>query len=328
MTTAEKLLKDAFGDQRVKTHEPMAHHTSIRTGGPAELYLEVEWTEDLFTAFSIASDHGLQITVLGSGTSVLVSDNGVAGLVLKNNCRKFELMSMIGKVRNNEVAVDKAYVYAEGGALMNSVVRYVIEQGYGGLEYALGLPGTVGGALTTNASYPPSGFSIADQVRKARILKKTGEIADVGPDYFHFQPQRSNIPETGDIVLSVMFALTPMHQGLLWQRGDEALAFRTKWEESQEKQHMPNTYRTIAISKTETLVHKTPLPDIDYLLTHSGLLGSKYGDMVLCKDNPHFIINCGEGKTADAIALLETVKKKIKAKYTIDVDVQMKQIGV
>jgi UDP-N-acetylmuramate dehydrogenase len=326
MTPTEKLLKDAFGEQRVKTHEPMSKHTSLHTGGLAELYVEVEKTEDLFTAVTIAADHDVPITILGSGTSALVSDNGIAGLVIKNNCRKFELLSMVGKVRNQQIAVDKAYVYAEAGALMNSVVRYVIEQGYGGLEYALGLPGTVGGALTTNASYPPANFSIGDRVHKAKVLKPTGEIAEVGQEYFHFQLQKSTLIETGDIVLSVMFALTPSQQSLLWQRGDEALAFRTSFEK--EGQHRPSTYRVITISKTETLVHNSPLPDVSFLLSHSGLLESKHGAMMLCKDNPNFIINCGEGKTSDVIGLLSDIKQKIKAKYTIDVDVQMKQIGL
>lgn len=325
MKLVEKLLKDAFGERRVKVDEAMANHTSVRTGGRADYYIEVENRTDLFKAIVIASDENIPFTILGSGTSILIGDTRLPGVVIKNNCRKFELMSMTGKVRGKSIDVDKAYVYAESGALINQVVRYVIEQGYAGLEYALGLPGTVGGALYTNASYQPAGFSIGDIVHKATILKPTGEIADVTADYFHFRPGKSNISETGDIVLSVLFALRPSQQALLWQKGEEALRFRTAWEK---EGVYPSTYRMISISETQAALAGGGLPDVPYLLSHSKLAGKMEGDVMLSKDNPYVIINCGTGRTADIIDLLTRIKKQIKTQYTVDLDIQMKQIGV
>ena len=95
---------------------------------------------------------------LGSGTRV-ESVKQIKGLVIKNLCRRFDKASVKGTIRKNEIGVENMQVYAQAGVLMNQLVRYTIEEGLSGLEYQLGLPGTVGGAIYTNAKYKPKIFA-------------------------------------------------------------------------------------------------------------------------------------------------------------------------
>ena len=245
-------LTEQFPPHKLKQKESMASHTSFHTGGLAEYFCEVDTQTELVTLIQLAREFDVPITLLGGGSFSLVSDNGIEGLVIKNKCRKFEMMSFQGKIRNRQLDVDRAFVYADSGALLNQVVRSTLDGGYEGLEYALGVPGTVGGAIAVNAEYTPQNFFIGDALYKARILTKEGIVKDVERGYFHFDPGYSNTQSTGDILLSVMFLVTPGHKSTLWQRGQEAATYRTSIPE-QEKSYGV-TYRSIHIDKTETLL--------------------------------------------------------------------------
>ncbi len=309
---------------KVKKNESLSHHNSLKIGGLARFYVEVDNLEKLIELIRFSQKIDLPYVVIGGGTHVVFQDNGFDGLVIKNKCRRFELMSVIGKIKSRKLNVDRAFLYAESGALTNQVVRYSIEQGFAGLEYALGLPGTIGGALVTNADFPPQGFTILSKLHRAKILAKDGQIKEVGEEYFHFKNNTSLLKENNEIILSVIFSLAPAPRQMLWEKGQEAVLYRSV----RDNQQGGITYRKFALSEIDALVYKNILPPLEAILQHSQIGKYVYGGISLLPNNPRFILNNGPGKMNDVLQILHAVKKRLKEQYNILIDIQIDQIGV
>src|SRR5581483_2983348 len=229
-----KELEKVIGP-RLKQNEAMNTHTTFKVGGPAKYYADVANLDEFVELINIARAHKIPVFILGGGSNIVVSDRGFKGLVIKNNCRKFDVMTMIGKVKNrasqvlggSALSVDHALVFAESGVIMNQLVRFTIEQGLEGLEYQLGLPGTVGGGIAMNSNWPKKSAYIGDKVYKARILTGDGHVKEVDRSYFKFAYDYSSLQDNGDILLSVVFQFKPEDKQVLWQRAMEVLEHRS-----------------------------------------------------------------------------------------------------
>jgi len=131
-------LRAAGYGAHLREREPLAAHTSFAVGGPADLLLEADTLDELVSAVRLAGSEGVPWRVFGSGTNVLVADEGVRGLVIVNRCRRYAV-GADGTLR------------AESGALLTEVARAVSAAGWAGLAWAVGIPGTIGGAVVNNA---------------------------------------------------------------------------------------------------------------------------------------------------------------------------------
>lgn len=317
-------LQKIFGS-RLKTGELMSKHTTFKLGGPAEYYIDVDKIEDFVKAVKKARELKIPFFVLGGGSNLIVSDNGIKGLVIKNNCRRFDVMSMIGKVKNKKIDVNKALVYAESGVIMNQLVRFTIEEGLSGLEYQLGLPGTVGGAIYMNSNFPRKGKYVGDCVYKARLLTVDGEIKEVENSYFNFAYDKSVLQESGEIVLSVIFKLEPMDKKILWERGTEALNYRT---ETQPKGTSAGcTFRNISIADAMRVPTPDNITSAGYLIDKSGLKGKRIGDAMISDKHANFILNMGKARAEDVIALINLIKEQVKKKFGVDLHLEVKTLG-
>ena len=172
MSAISQELEKIFGATRIRQNEPMSAHTTFKIGGPAEFYIEVSSVDDLIKAVQTAHKLEIPVFIFGGGSNVIVADHGIKGLVIKNNCRRFEVMGMTGKVKNQKIDFDRALVYAESGVIMNQLVRFTIDQGLGGLEYQLGLPGTIGGGVYMNSNFPRKGVYVGDFLYRAKLIDK------------------------------------------------------------------------------------------------------------------------------------------------------------
>lgn len=311
--------------QKVKKNEPLSQHNSLKIGGLAHFYLEIDNLEKLIEVIRFSQQRDLPYVVIGGGTHVVFPENGFDGLVIQNKCRRFELVSVVGKIKSQKMNVDKAFLYAESGAFTNQVVRYSIEQGFAGLEYALGLPGTIGGAIATNADFPPQEFTICSNIHRVKILTNKCQIKEVGEDYFHSKTNTRLLKENNEIILSVIFSLTPAPKQSLWERGQEAVLYRNIKDNQQIK---GITYRKLSLSEIDDLVYKNILPPLETILQHSQIGKYAYGGIRLFSNNPRFILNSGSGKTNDFLQILYAVKKRLKEQYKILIDIQIDQIGV
>lgn len=317
-------LQKVFGN-RLKRDELMSRHTTFKLGGPAEYYVDIEKVDDLIKAVNTARTLKIPFFILGGGSNLIISDKGVKGLVIKNNCRKFDVMSMVGKVKNRKIDVDKALVYAESGVIMNQLVRYTIDQGLSGLEYQLGLPGTVGGAIYMNSNFPRKGVYVGDCVYRARLLTKNGEVKEVDNSYFGFAYDRSILQGNGEIVLSVVFKLIPADKKILWERGEEALKYRT---DTQPKGISAGcTFRNISISEAVTIPTPDRITSAGYLIDKAGLKGKKIGGAMISDKHANFILNSGDATAEDVVNLINLIKEEVHKKFGVNLHLEVKTLG-
>lgn len=313
MNNVLSTLDGILGENKIKQNEPMGLHTPGKIGGPAEYYVEIDKTDDFIQLVGAARKIRLPVFVFGGGSNIIVSDKGIKGLVIKNNCRRFEIASMKGSIKNQRLDVAYALVFAEAGVLMNQLVRFTIDQGLSGLEYALGLPGTVGGAVYTNVHFPKNNTSIEDFVYSIRVLIKSGEIQDQS------KIQRS------DIVLSVIFRLVPFDKKTLWERGTEAVTDRNVTVPDGEV--IGCTFRDIGIADAMRIPTPGHTTSPSFLIQQSGLAGKRIGDAVISDGNPNYIVNMGEAKASDVLTLVRLVKDEVFKKFGVTLEMDIKVVG-
>lgn len=212
----------------------------------AKLYIEVEKSDELVDIINQARVHKIPTFIIGAGSWPHIPNTRVDGLLIKNNCRRFDIYAMSGRIKvgaysntpvhdshtpvqdsNTPVQINHKLVYAQSGTNMNQLVRFTIEEGLGGLEYHLGLPGTVGGAIFTNAKYAPEKIYVNDAVDTITILNKKGEIEQVPGDYFVPHPVSEFLP-VGEVIISAVFRLTPEDKNLLWEKANKVTEYREK----------------------------------------------------------------------------------------------------
>lgn len=324
-----KELEKTFGTNKIKRDEPMSAHTTFKIGGNAQIYLDIDKIDDLIKAIRLCQKLELPVFIFGGGSNVIVSDKGINGVVIKNNCKKFEVAHVSGKIKNKsagwQIDVDKALVYAESGVLMNQLVRFTIEQGFGGLEYQLGLPGTVGGAIYMNSNFPLKQQYVGDALYTAKLITKDGIIKEVDKSYFKFAYDKSILQESEEILLSVIFKLDPIDKKILWERGMEALEHRNK---TQPKGYSAGcTFRNISISEASLIPTPNNITSAGYLIDKTGLKGKKIGDAIISDTHANFILNTGSAKAEDIAKLIDLIKKEVYKKFGVNLHLEVKTVG-
>lgn len=300
----------------IKTDEPMSLHTSFRIGGPADYFVETNSLDELIKLVRASHKLSIPVFVIGGGTNLLVSDKGIEGLVIKNNCRKLDVLSMKGR---------EAYVVSESGTLMSQLIRFTLDQGMRGLEHSLGLPGTVGGAVFMNAS---SGFSkawVSNSFESAKILTKKGEVKEVDHAYFKFDYKTSVVQETGEIVLSVVFKFLPEDKENLWQKAKDALNYRTF---TQPKGLSAGcSFRNIPLSEAMRLSTSEIKTSAGYLIDKAGLKGKRIGDAMISSVHANFIMNMGEAKAHEVASLMNIMKEEVFKKFGVNLKLEVRVVG-
>lgn len=192
-TTADKL-KERFGAQ-YKDNESLAKHVNFRIGGPAKYFVEARSTQDLIDAVKIAQEYALPYFILGGGSNTLVADEGYQGLVIK--------------AANRNTRYEGDLVTAEAGVISATVARGSADKGLRGFEWAVSLPGTIGGAVRGNAGC--FGGEVKDNLVSVKLLRD-GEEIDVPAADMHYGYRHSVLKESGheqDVILEATFKLTP-----------------------------------------------------------------------------------------------------------------------
>lgn len=325
MNVKLKELEKVLGKGRVRQNEPMKLHTTFKIGGPAQFYLNVDKIDDLVKTISLSQRLNLPFFVFGGGSNILVSDKGIKGLVIKNNCRLFEVVSMSGRMKNRKIDLDKALIFAESGVVMNQLVRFTIDQGLGGLEYQLGLPGTVGGAVFMNSNFPKKEAFVGDCVFGAKLLLGDGVVKEVDRSYFHFDYDQSILQKKEGIVLSVIFKLLPEEKKILWERGMEALNYRNS---NQPKGASAGCiFRNISTSLAMNIPTPNHITSAGYLIDKAGLKGKRIGDAMISDMHANYIINLGSAKADDVLGLINLAREEVFRKFGVNLDLEVKRVG-
>ncbi|HWY79495.1 MAG TPA: FAD-binding protein [Candidatus Sulfotelmatobacter sp.] len=228
MTNSVGKLETIIG-RKIRVNESLEEHTLLKIPVFAEMYFETDAQDVLIKTINVARSLKIPIYILGSGARIDAHKN-LNGLVIKNLCRRFDKASMKGTIRKNEIGVENMQVYAQAGVLMNQLVRFTIEEGLSGLEYQLGLPGTVGGAVFTNAKYKPKYLMVNKALQSVTLLNETGDIQTYNGQVPYFVYTGEEWQESKEVILSVVFKLTPADKKLLWARAEEAIQWRKQHE--------------------------------------------------------------------------------------------------
>ena len=303
----------------------MARYATFKVGGPADVFYDAKTKEELVTAVIAARKLGIAVFVLGGGSNILIGDKGIRGLVVKNSTNAIVMRGAKGSYKSGQ-STGKVFVEAESGVLINKLVRDTIEEGLGGLQMHLGLPGTVGGAMFMNSKWTKPESYVGDVVYQATILTPTGDMQTVSRDYFYFGYDHSVIQTTGDLVLSVVFALTPTPKETLWAIANQSVAYRR--ESQPQGVFSPGcTFRNI--SKAEALSVPTPnhTTSAGFLVDHAGLKGTIVGGAQISPVHANFIINQNHATASDVVQLIEMARAKVKEKFGVTLREEIVRVG-
>ncbi|MCL6509419.1 MAG: UDP-N-acetylmuramate dehydrogenase [Anaerolineae bacterium] len=291
---------------RARRNEPLSKHTTARIGGPADLLIEVRTTDELIAVAQRADAMGLPYLVLGGGANVLVSDAGVRGLVIVNRAREIRF----------DVRGVKARVEVDSGVMLATLARDCIERGLAGLEWAINVPGTVGGGVVGNAG--AYGADIASNLNLARIMRRGYAPEYWTPRQLQFGYRTSALkryaPADRPIVLSATFDLKMDYRANLERRANEYIARR--------KATQPPGASIGSMFKN---------PEGDYagrLIEACGLKGKRIGGAMISDKHANFFVNVsGNAAASDVKALIDLAHAEVLKRFGVDLALEIELVG-
>ncbi len=284
----------------VNEHEPMAAHTSFKIGGAADLFVSAVDREQASAVLRFCRQEQIPLRVIGNGSNLLVSDNGIAGVVLRFAAAETPFV------------VDGCRITAQAGASLKRLCTVACENGLTGLEFAYGIPGTVGGGVYMNAG--AYGGELSDTIRSVTALTPDGEAVVLSADEMHFGYRHSVLMDNDLFVWSVELEL---------QRGDSA-AIREAMEAhlTARKEKQPLEY------PSGGSFFKRPVGYFaGALIEQSGLKGYAVGGAQVSEKHAGFVINRGGATCADVMALCEHVQREVEARFGVKLEREVQLVG-
>lgn len=324
--TIVEAFTEKFGSPRLKENEPLAKYTTLKVGGGAQYFFVAFTTDEIAKAYTIAKKHKLPVTILGGGTNVVISDRGIPGLVIKSEARSIKIVKQIGSMKSGSLQVEKVLVEVSSGVLINQLVRFCCDEGLSGLEYHLGLPGTVGGALYMNSKWTKPISYVGDALYQAKILGSNGEVKIVDQKYFNFGYDQSNLQKTHDIVLTVTFLLTKEDPKLLWERANSSISYR-KETQPMGVASAGCTFRNISTADAFRLATPNNTTSAGFLVDQVGLKNFRIGKTKFSDKHANFILNTGGGKAAEVKELIDEARKRVRDRFQVEIEPEIVLLG-
>lgn len=295
-----EALKKFVPGENIYLQEPMAGHTTFRIGGPADCFLQIENEEQLKGVQRYLNLVEMPYFVLGNGSNLLVSDSGYRGVILQ-----------IG-AKMSGIIVEGERIVAKAGALLSRVAQVAMEHSLTGLEFASGIPGTVGGGVMMNAGAYDGDMS--QVVTLVRVISRDGETLELDRATMEFGYRTSTIRNNSFIVTEVVFEL---------QRGDrenikakmEALMARRREKQPLEYPSAGSTFKR---------------PEGYFagkLIAEAGMRGFQSGGAKVSDKHCGFVINTGNATAQDVKAVIGEIQKRVKDKFRVDLETEIVFLG-
>ncbi len=299
------IFKNLRGE--VKLNEPMSGHTSFRIGGPADVLVLPADREDLTAVIAQAREKGLPFMVIGGGTNLLVKDGGIRGVVV--SLAKMSALSITRSYRS--VGGAFAEISAEAGAGLPQLLSFTVEQGLTGLEYATGIPGTVGGAVCMNAGTAQG--EIGDVIDTVTLLSPEGDVVTRQRDEMAFGYRTAAVPPD-HVIVEVRIVL----------RHGERDAIKARVRELQESRKKRQPWGLPNAGS----VFKNPLDEAaGKLIETAGLKGLTVGRAQISEKHANVIVNLGGARAADVLKLVSVVKERVLEVHKIRLELEIKVVG-
>nr|WP_308669766.1 UDP-N-acetylmuramate dehydrogenase [uncultured Agathobacter sp.] len=314
--TFVKSVTEQLPQLSLMQDEPMKKHTTFRIGGPADYYAEPDVSQ-ISKLIEIAKACDMPVAVIGNGSNLLVGDKGIRGLVIGIG-KGLSAIEVTEAVAQQSTAQDFTaqgngrIITAGAGAILAAVAAKAAEASLSGLEFASGIPGSVGGAVVMNAG--AYGGEIKDVLIDATVLTAEGELRIVTRDELDLSYRHSIVPEKGYIVLSARFRLSPKPQ-------DEIKAYMAELRAKRvEKQPLEYPSAGSTFKRPEGYF-------AGKLIMDAGLRGYSVGDAQVSGKHCGFVVNKGEATAADVLTLIKDVQEKVLKQFGVKLEPEVKMIG-
>ncbi len=286
----------------IKKEVSLANQTSYRVGGNAQWYAAPRNWEQLEACFEWYQKQDIPLTMLGAGSNLLISDRGIPGLTIST--RYF---------RDYRFDSDSGILIADAGEPIAKLAWKAAKRGLKGLEWAVGIPGTVGGAVVMNAGAHASALS--DLLISATVLNPDGSVEELTAEQLEFSYRTSKLQGNNIFVVRATLQLQPgfSKQEVMQLAGDN-------WTQRKTTQpyHLPSCGS----------VFRNPYPKAaGWLIEQLGLKGHKIGDAQISERHANFILNCGQAQAKDIFQLIRYIQEKVEYHWSVSLEPEVKLIG-
>ena len=304
MNQPQDIYAELASQFNLMQDEPMKRHTSFRIGGPADLFAQPRNVIELKEILKEAARHDIPITLIGGGTNLLITDSGIRGLVISTTKLK-------PGIRIIEQSSGSALVRAEAGELLPRMVRFTAENGLSGIEFAAGIPGTIGGAVIMNAGTPDG--CMADVIDMVEVLNpETLEVEILSAARLEFGYRASSID---GILLAVSLTLTPGSRLEIEAAVRDAI--------SRKKKSQPVSEASAGC------FFKNPSPEnpAGKLIEAAGLKGLTVNDAKVSECHANYLVNTGNASCSDMLELKKKVEQAVMNKFQIKLETEVRVKG-
>lgn len=292
-------LENVMGGSGIFMEEPMKKHTTFRVGGPADVLVQPDETA-LAAILALCRRYHVSYSFIGNGSNLLVGDKGIRGVVI-------EMTDPMGNIE-----VDGTKITAQAGAMLSKIANTAASNGLGGMEFAAGIPGSVGGAVVMNAG--AYGGEMKDIIEKVYVLDENGAQLELDRDALDLGYRHSCIPEKKYIVTKVVLELVPRNEAEI----------RSEMKELNEKRAEKQPLQYPSAGST----FKRPEGYFaGKLIMDAGLRGYQVGGAQVSEKHCGFVINKGDATAADICQLMRDVSDKVQAQFGVVLEPEVKMIG-
>lgn len=281
----------------VVVDEPLYRHCSLQVGGKADFFIRAATLDILNGALGFCREHRIDFFIMGAGSNLLMPDAGYRGMVIKMDMRGIQFSG--------------STVIAGAGAKLSRVVHESVKNNLTGLEFAAGIPGTIGGATLMNAG--AFGGQIGENIRRVTAIDRGGRSQQIPRDDIQFGYRSCSLKDGGLIVTEVELALNPGDQEAIRKRLNEVRELRKKHEPSE---------------PSAGCVFKNPTGDsAGRLIDSCGMKGLRQGKAEVSEKHANYIINRGGATYEDVTRLMETIIQKVREKYNVILEPEIIDLG-
>lgn len=299
----EQIKKLNIPEEKILWNEPMFKYTSFKIGGPADCLIKIDNIDELKSILKMCKENNIEMTVIGNGSNILVSDNGIDGIVLLIKTDKMEISA-------NEDNTVK--VVLDAGAKIGKVAQKLLQESISGFEELSGIPGTIGGAVKMNAG--AHGKEMRDITKSVICIDYNGNIKKLKNNEIEFKYRSSIFKKKKCIITQVVLELQKGNKDEIRKKMMDYLQYR--------KEHQPIEYPSAGSTFKRGNDFITAK-----LIDEAGLKGYTIGGAMVSEKHSGFIINKGNATSNDVMQLIEYIKKKIMEKFDKEIELEIEIIG-
>ena len=296
----ENKFCTCLGSDNVYRNEPMKKHTTFRIGGPADYYLCPHSAKEIQKVVEICREEKIPYFILGNGSNLLVSDKGYRGAVI-------QLWKNVSDIR-----VDGCLIEAKAGASLAKIAAQALEEGLTGMEFAAGIPGTLGGAVVMNAG--AYGGEMKDILKEALVMDEEGKIFTLEKENLKLGYRTSIVKEKGYIVLAATLELKPGNREEIRKLMEDLKQRRA------EKQPLDMPSAGSTFKRPEGYF-------AGKLIMDAGLRGFSVGGAQISEKHCGFVVNTGGASASDVLNLIREVQKRVRENSGVELETEVKFLG-